>query len=58
MKEWLNTQDLCGNSGTLPDVQNVASVHAPDVRSTSNTISTSFCQGKRLKTKQIIGYVN
>jgi len=36
-------------SGTLPDVQNVVSVHAPDVRSTSNAASTSFCQGKCLK---------
>ena len=45
-------------SGTLPDVQNIVSAHAPDVRSTSNTVSTSFCQGKCLKTKQIIGYIN
>jgi hypothetical protein len=35
------------------------SVHTPDVRSTSNAASTSFCQGKCLKkTKQIIGYIN
>jgi hypothetical protein len=44
--------------GTPPNVQNIISVHAPDVRSTSNTVSASFCQGKCLKTKQIIGYIN
>ena len=47
-----------GCSGALPNVQHVAPDHAPDVRSTSNTVFTSFCQGKRLKTKQIIGYIN
>ena len=47
--------DYCG---TLPNVQNVVSVHAPDVRSTSDAVSISFCQGKHFKTKQIIGHVN